>query len=1399
MMDRFSAYPRGQQLDLIALCQGSSSGGAPPPPDDDDIEVKEETSDDAGPLFAEYSAPPVDGAVASELAALDFLLENNVQRVNAGVVESSVINRCETQVELQRVQMQLGLAAKDVAQLESRQQSLATRAAGALASSSSSTRSTATADLSAELGLARERRSSLELHAQNLRRRSFSPLAARGSASHCSASSSSRAQEPSSRRSWGKLLGAVGAPGPPGGPAVQQKRLVMDLDSDDDGSDDDFLLVAPEKAPKRESSLRQGELSPSKAASSSSSSAPPLLSAPTATVSCSDFLKRFRKKAEVANAEEAREQARRRRRRSSDQRLVAEELRAEAEGEAVARSPAVPVKEEALERAPILPKLEEESRDRREAKVEAATKCETQGSSEKRSYRIDANQLVPKMAVDSNRWRDANPSEYRAITAQPEIVSPHRNLLKRLPGFKKKRRTTGEDGEEEESKKRQRRDDDTSEKAFRRRQMLWMKGSRGNTKALAPKNQEAKREVKCEVGEAGAEDVVKSEVHTDSLLQEDVRVDEGLRCPKWLWEALYPYQQHCISWLWSLQNEKMGGILADEMGLGKTVQIAAYLAVLHHSGVLQKMRVQNTSLGTALPAMPGGVLILCPATLIAQWKSELHTWYPPLRVCVMHQVDAEERKESIRIATTEQGVLITSYETMRIAQDELLEAHWVLLVLDEGQKIRNPHANVTIAVKQFSTVHRIILSGSPIQNSLQELWSLFDFICPGRLGTLPVFLEEFAHPIEAGNLVSANQAKVTTAYQCAMALRELTMPCILRRMKCDFMDILQLPHKQEQVLFCNLTPEQYQVYVDFLQTDQCRRAMNASGDRKSGGAAFFAISVLRKLCNHPDLLLRDADPELQPPDMGNPERSGKMKVLSSIMGLWHKEGHRALIFVQTVQMLEVIQKWLGEKGYVHKRIDGKTPVKARLRLIEEFNDTPSIFCMLLTTRVGGVGLNIIGANRVVIFDPDWNPMTDVQARERTWRIGQKKEVAVYRLVLTGTLEEKIYQRQVYKHFLSQKVLNDPRQRQFFKFNDLADLFDLPPVPPNFDPKELAALKEKYKVLFKRLGRYEESNNSDDHTTETTEVMKQIADLPTTEHNSATKESKDEHGTLLATLYEKDGIKASFNHDKVEQPLLDRKIVRDGANMIAQRAIQALKKSARECASHRIGTPTWTGSRGSAGAPVGPDVKREIKKEPGTVGAFPGRGGAFGGSSSSSSWTTSGGGIRGPISADILSGLRQLAAIRSMADQRNHTQATHARRLGIPAVSALKQPPVVKSESSGAPETPGTPCPGTPATADSSVGLAIELHESDRRIAASILSAFLEPQLAGPQHRLTTGEVLEHLASRVPAHHGDLFKTLLKQMCELSKPAWSGENSFSKQSNGPGVWSLRREFWPPGKG
>ena len=961
-----------------------------------------------------------------------------------------------------------------------------------------------------------------------------------------------------------------------------------------------------------------------------------------------------------------------------------------------------------------------EKDEKEEVKKEAAAREEPSETLKPQpESRIDVSMLRPKAGRTQHQWKDNHPAEWKAMIQQGELVPPSQNLLSLRQFASRKRKSESAQSSEKRLRSRH---DDTNEKVYLQRQARWTK-----SQSLAKRDKEmsqpdVKVEPRAKVSPPGP---------SAGLVGGDVDIGNGLRSPKWLWQALYPYQHRCVQWLWGLHQEKMGGILADEMGLGKTIQIIAYLAVLHHSKVLQDMKVQNTSLCSASPPRTGGILIVCPATLINQWRNELHLWYPPLRVCVMHQINEAERREAIKQASSNQGILITSYETMRLSIDALLEATWVIVILDEGQKIRNPHASLTIACKRFSTAHRILLSGSPIQNNLRELWSLFDFVCPGRLGTLPVFTEEFAQPIENGNVMGATEPKVAAAYQCALALRGLTEPCILRRTKAECMDVLHLPAKQEQVLFCHLTPEQYQLYVQFLETEQVRRAKTVSSDRQVLGAVFFALSVLRKLCNHPDLLLKANEGE-ECEDLWNYDKSGKMRVLSEILKVWHKDRHRTLIFVQTVQMLEILELWMSRVGYTHFRIDGKTPVKRRLKLIEEFNENEEVFAMLLTTRVGGVGLNIIGADRVVIFDPDWNPMTDVQARERAWRIGQTREVSVYRLVLTGTVEEKIYHRQVYKHFLAQKVLQDPRQRRFFKWNDISDLFEVPPPPPNFTKQNMLTLQKKYRGLFNKVARMGEAFQPDEFEVETTEIMKAVSDLPMKEQHKTGRGTADESNAILQTLYDAQGIKASFNHDKVEQTLLDRKLVGKSAGLVAQKALDALKRSSRERAAHHVSEPTWTGQQGRAGAifQTVKHVKQEAKKD------MKGKDGKGNFLKSPKSPMDGQGRVS---SSEILHGLRQLAALRG-------TSGT----------------------STAEPSEPSEP----------------SLFDSDRRIAEDILRAFLDKKLA-PDHRLTTGQVLEKLAVQVAAHHNDLFKTLLKQMCILTK---------SSQKNVPGYWTLKEEFW-----
>lgn len=317
-------------------------------------------------------------------------------------------------------------------------------------------------------------------------------------------------------------------------------------------------------------------------------------------------------------------------------------------------------------------------------------------------------------------------------------------------------------------------------------------------------------------------------------------------------------------------------------------------------------------------------------------------------------------------------------------------------------QIRNPDAEVTIACKRLRTPHRLLLSGTPIQNDLRELWSLFDFVFPGRLGTLPVFLSEFADPIKRGGYSNASPMQVQLAYRCALVLRDLINPYLLRRQKKDIKEVSRMPGKTEQVLFCKLSSRQRTMYEAYLRSDEVRNIIRGSGQ------CFRPIIMLRKICNHPDLICRpdqgeyesflnngfvnendidDISSDEEDPHTENYEestlidRSGKLEILAKILPLWKKQGHRVLIFSQWKKMLDIIQHFMNSQGWKFGRLDGNTNVAARQKLVDTFNNDNTYFGMLLTTKTGGVGLNLTGANRIILYDPDWNPQSDAQARE----------------------------------------------------------------------------------------------------------------------------------------------------------------------------------------------------------------------------------------------------------------------------------------------------------------------------------------------------------------------------------------------------------------------------------
>ncbi|EMR11321.1 hypothetical protein PNEG_00350 [Pneumocystis murina B123] len=641
--------------------------------------------------------------------------------------------------------------------------------------------------------------------------------------------------------------------------------------------------------------------------------------------------------------------------------------------------------------------------------------------------------------------------------------------------------------------------------------------------------------------------------------------------------SLFNYQKTCIQWLWELHCQEAGGIIADEMGLGKTIQIAGFLAGLHYS---QKLS--------------GPILIVCPATIMRQWVNEFHQWWPPFRVIILHtsgsglvnikhelnkNYKSSETMNSnflkknvekiIKKIITLGHVLIITYSGLRIYKEYLLPNKWAYCILDEGHKIRNPDSTISLICKQIKTPHRIILSGTPIQNNLDELWSLFDFIFPGRLGTLPIFQNQFAIPINIGGYANASNIQVQTAYKCACVLRDLISPYLLRRMKADVAS--DLPNKTEQVLFCKLTKFQKEAYQSFLNSKDMDLILN--GERN----VLYGIDILRKICNHPDLVDKISLLKINNIEYGDPRKSGKMQVIEDILKLWKSQGHRTLLFTQTRQMLDILEKFIKKMDqFNYYRMDGGTSISSRQYLVDKFNNSDDIHIFLLTTRVGGLGVNLIGANRVIIFDPDWNPSTDVQARERVWRVGQKKEVIIYRLMTSGTIEEKIYHRQIFKQFLTNKILKDPKQKRFFKISDLYDLFSL--------KSDDIGGSETGEMFIGTEKIYCQSKSSLTNTMHKSEEDKEklksipgVAGLENFTTGDTKSKKKDHEFEILEDIFSKSGVCSTLQHDvimnSVQQEAL---LVEKEATRISEEAIRILKASRKNIQKSEIGTLTWTG-------------------------------------------------------------------------------------------------------------------------------------------------------------------------------------------------------------------------------
>lgn len=450
---------------------------------------------------------------------------------------------------------------------------------------------------------------------------------------------------------------------------------------------------------------------------------------------------------------------------------------------------------------------------------------------------------------------------------------------------------------------------------------------------------------------------------------------DGLRHPRGdahpgpeLKAQLRPYQQEGVRWLWWLNQLGLGGCLADDMGLGKTVQVLALLLLAKRAG--------DT----------GPHLLVVPASLIANWQSEMVRFAPSLRLLVAHPSAMPGRELSAlppeRLAGID--VVITSYGSV-LRLPWLAQIQWSLAVLDEAQAIKNPGAKQTRAVKALKSRVRLALTGTPVENRLGDLWSLFDFICPGLLGTAKAF--------------SRSAKKMADDRETGYApLRKLVQPYILRRLKSDKRIITDLPDKTEVKAYCPLSRTQARLYQESI--DAFAEQASALEGMSRRGAVLALLMRLKQICNHPSQWLGNGD--------YTPDKSGKFVRLREIAEEIAARQEKVLVFTQFQEMTGPLHDFLQDiYGHTGLVLHGATPVKARKALVDDFQSEQGAPFFVLSIKAGGTGLNLTAASHVIHFDRWWNPAVENQATDRAYRIGQKKNVLVHKFICRGTMEEKI--------------------------------------------------------------------------------------------------------------------------------------------------------------------------------------------------------------------------------------------------------------------------------------------------------------------------------------------------------------------------------------------------------
>ncbi|XP_066460179.1 DNA excision repair protein ERCC-6-like 2 [Eleutherodactylus coqui] len=564
---------------------------------------------------------------------------------------------------------------------------------------------------------------------------------------------------------------------------------------------------------------------------------------------------------------------------------------------------------------------------------------------------------------------------------------------------------------------------------------------------------------------------------------EDFPLSEaGVCIPYTINRYLRDYQREGVRFLYDHYVRSTGCILGDDMGLGKTVQVISFLAaVLHKKGTREDIENNRPEflLRTIRKEHPAAsskrvFLIVSPLSVLFNWRDELETWgYFKLTVIHGNRKDFE----LVRLRQGKYEIALTTYETLRLCLDDLNSIEWSAVIVDEVHKIKNPKARVTEVMKALRCKIRIGLTGTILQNNMEELWCVMDWAVPGCLGGRTQFIEEYSHPIELGQRHNATKRELATGRKVMQKLALKMSSLFLRRTKALISS--QLPRKEDRTVYCSLSEFQKAIYQAVLETPDLRLVLRGgercscnSGKRRrnccyketphgeSVKTLYFSyLAILRKVANHAALLQSDSStskkqeyhiqricsevfskfPEFVQQSkeaafetISDPKYSGKMKVLQQLLNHCRKNKDKILLFSFSTKLLGVLERYCMATGLEYRRLDGATKAEDRVKIVKEFNSMQDVNICLVSTMAGGLGLNFVGANVVVVFDPTWNPANDLQAIDRAYRIGQCRDVKVLRLISLGTVEEIIYLRQVYKQQLHCATIGNENAKRYFK-------------------------------------------------------------------------------------------------------------------------------------------------------------------------------------------------------------------------------------------------------------------------------------------------------------------------------------------------------------------------------